>query len=259
MSEPAHPRPAPGSLGEVLYRPNSDAPLAMEDEWVKLLRQVVGGDQSALHALYERAGRLVYALAFRIAGSTAAAEDVTAEVFEDIWRRAWAYQPDSGSVLAWIMNQARTRARERTRTIAAPPSSSETLEALRPDPALQTRLAGRIANLAQSEPAPPPPPQWREPPWAEVAPAIRCKLLATDSERDRVSMLVQLEPGGDYPAHTHAGLEELHLLEGELWINGRKLVPGDYNRAEAGTSDLSVRTETGCTCVLVTSSKDVLR
>lgn len=35
--------------------------------------------------------------------------------------------------------------------------------------------------------------------------------------------------GASYPAHTHAGAEELHLLEGELWINGRKLVPGDYN------------------------------
>ncbi|MDB6160422.1 MAG: hypothetical protein JWO04_4128 [Gammaproteobacteria bacterium] len=31
----------------------------------------------------------------------------------------------------------------------------------------------------------------------------------------------------------HAGVEELHLLHGELWIDSRKLYPGDYHRAEA--------------------------
>jgi len=33
--------------------------------------------------------------------------------------------------------------------------------------------------------------------------------------------------------HTHARLEELFLFDGELWIDDRKLYPGDYNRAEA--------------------------
>jgi hypothetical protein len=66
---------------------------------------------------------------------------------------------------------------------------------------------------------------------------------------DRVSMLVRLAPRTDYPPHRHSGLEELHLLHGELMINDRKLYPGDYNRAEVGTSDLRVWSETGCTCV----------
>jgi anti-sigma factor ChrR (cupin superfamily) len=71
-------------------------------------------------------------------------------------------------------------------------------------------------------------------------------------------MLVRLAPGTDYPPHTHAGVEELHLLEGELWIDERKLYAGDYNRAEPGTGDKRVYSETGCACVLMTSSKDVL-
>jgi hypothetical protein len=58
------------------------------------------------------------------------------------------------------------------------------------------------------------------------APGIECKLLATDAERHRVSMLVRLAPGARYPAHTHAGVEELHLLDGQLWIDERKLFPG---------------------------------
>ena len=71
--------------------------------------------------------------------------------------------------------------------------------------------------------------------------------------------LVRLAPGASYPAHTHAGVEELHLLDGELWIDERKLVPGDYNYGAPGTDDHRVWSETGCTCVLVTSTEDLLQ
>jgi anti-sigma factor ChrR (cupin superfamily) len=129
---------------------------------------------------------------------------------------------------------------------------------LRPRPGLQQRLARRIAAETNTRVAVPAEPQWREPEWKEVAPGISCKLLATDNQRDIISMLVRLAPGGEYPAHTHSGVEELHLLDGELWIDERKLYPGDYNRAERGTGDKRVWSETGCTCLLVTSTKDVL-
>jgi anti-sigma factor ChrR (cupin superfamily) len=132
-------------------------------------------------------------------------------------------------------------------------------DVLRPGAPLQERLARRIAAETGAKPVLPPARQWSEPEWEEVAPGISCKLLATDAERDRVSMLVRLAPGGEYPPHTHAGVEELHLLDGELWIDDRKLYPGDYNRAEPGTGDKRVWSETGCTCVLITSTKDILR
>ena len=102
-------------------------------------------------------------------------------------------------------------------------------DVLRPPTSLQGRLALRIAEETGKQPVPPPARQWSEPEWDQVAPGIECKLLAADTERHRVSMLVRLAPGASYPAHTHAGVEELHLLDGELWIDGRKLVPGDYN------------------------------
>jgi len=130
---------------------------------------------------------------------------------------------------------------------------------LEPAAALEELLARRIAEETGSAYARPPPSQWSEPDWEEVAPGIFCKLLATDNERQRVSMLVRLLPNVEYPPHTHAGIEELHLLDGELWIDERKLVPGDYNRAEAPTGDKRVWSETGCTCVLITSTEDILR
>jgi anti-sigma factor ChrR (cupin superfamily) len=132
-------------------------------------------------------------------------------------------------------------------------------DVLRPSASLWGRLARRIAAETGEEPVLPATRQYSEPEWEEAAPGIYCKLLATDRERDRVSMLVRLAPGVAYPPHSHAGLEELHLLHGELWIEDRKLYPGDYNRAEPGTADQRVWSETGCTCVLITSSRDVLR
>jgi hypothetical protein len=132
-------------------------------------------------------------------------------------------------------------------------------DVLRSTRSLHSRLALRIAEETGKPPVLPPPQQWSEPEWEQVAPGIECKLLATDTERHRVSMLVRLAPGASYPAHTHAGVEELHLLDGELWIDGRKLIPGDYNYGAPGAGDESVWSETGCTCVLVTSTKDVLR
>jgi len=131
-------------------------------------------------------------------------------------------------------------------------------DVLRPSPSLRARLASRIADETGSKPVLPPSTQHREPEWEEVAPGIFCKLLANDIERSRISMLVRLLPGVEYPPHTHAGVEELHLLEGELWIDERKLFPGDYNHAVPGTGDKRVWSETGCTCVLITSTKDIL-
>jgi anti-sigma factor ChrR (cupin superfamily) len=131
-------------------------------------------------------------------------------------------------------------------------------DVLRPSASLQGRLAQRIAEAGR-EPVLPEGRQWSEPEWENVAPGIDCKLLATDVDKHVVSMLVRLAPGGEYPPHTHAGVEELHLLEGELWIDDSKLHPGDYNRAEPGTGDRRVWSETGCTCVLITSTRDVLR
>ncbi|MGH8188448.1 MAG: cupin domain-containing protein [Steroidobacteraceae bacterium] len=133
------------------------------------------------------------------------------------------------------------------------------IDVLRPSSSLWDRLLDRIAPRPQGGPTLSARQSWSEPEWEEAAPGISCKLLSSDPDRDRVSMLVRLAPGVAYPPHSHAGVEELHLLDGELWIDDRKLYPGDYNRAEPGTADRRVWSETGCTCLLITSPSDVLR
>jgi anti-sigma factor ChrR (cupin superfamily) len=131
-------------------------------------------------------------------------------------------------------------------------------DVLRPPRPLWDRLARRIA-AETGQPAMPEPSRPAQPEWEEAGPGIFCKLLATDTERDRVSMLVRLAPGAEYPPHTHAGVEEAYMLEGVLIVDDKKLHPGEYLRSEPGTSDQRVWSETGCTCVLITSTRDVLR
>lgn len=105
---------SPATLGDVLYARKSGT-LVAEQDWVTLVRSMAAGDPLALHALYERAHRLVYTLAVRITGSRETAEEVTLDVFHDLWRRAGSYDAGNGTVLAWIMNQARSRAIDRLR------------------------------------------------------------------------------------------------------------------------------------------------
>ncbi|HXF12441.1 MAG TPA: cupin domain-containing protein [Terriglobales bacterium] len=131
-------------------------------------------------------------------------------------------------------------------------------DVLRPAESLWDRLAKRIASEAATQPFVPPLKSLAKPAWEEAAPGIHVKILARNTEIDSVSMLVRLDPGTDYPAHTHAGTEELHLLHGVLKVDERTLYPGDFIHSEAGTVDHRVWSETGCTCFLMTSTEDAL-
>jgi RNA polymerase sigma-70 factor (ECF subfamily) len=105
---------SPGTLGDVLYADKSKTRVSEED-WVALVQSIAVGDQLALHALYERAHRVVFTLIVRIIGNRETAEELTLDVFYDVWRRASRYDAANGTVLGWIMNQARSRAIDRLR------------------------------------------------------------------------------------------------------------------------------------------------
>jgi RNA polymerase sigma-70 factor, ECF subfamily len=108
-----HPPKAPATLGDVLYaKSRASVP---EQDWVRLVRSVAEGDQLALHELYEMAHRVVFTLAMRITANREIAEELTVDIFHDIWRRASDYDAAKGTVLGWIMNQARSRAIDRLR------------------------------------------------------------------------------------------------------------------------------------------------
>ena len=105
---------APETLGDLLYAHRTKSPVP-ETEWVRLVQAIAAGNQLALHALYERMHRLVFTLIVRITHNRETAEELTVDVFHDAWRRAASYDPAGGSVVGWIMNQARSRAIDRLR------------------------------------------------------------------------------------------------------------------------------------------------
>src|SRR4051794_29535667 len=95
-----------GTLGEVLYA-NAPRALVSETEWVALVDCIAARDQAALYALSHRTHRVVFPLIMQIPANRETAEEVTLDVFHDIWRRAPQYDQAGGTVLGWIMNQAR--------------------------------------------------------------------------------------------------------------------------------------------------------
>ena len=103
----------PATLGDVLYA-KSKAPVP-EQAWATLVQLIAAGDQLALHTLYEMAHRLVFTLIMRITANRETAEELTIDVFHDVWRQASRYDAANGTVLGWIMNQARSRAIDRLR------------------------------------------------------------------------------------------------------------------------------------------------
>src|ERR1700752_2202744 len=98
-------RGAKGTLGDVLYATNA-RPLVPEKEWVGLVHSIAAGDQRALYALYDRTHRIVFTLAGRITSNRETAEEVTLDVFHEVWRRASNYDASNGSVVGWLMNVA---------------------------------------------------------------------------------------------------------------------------------------------------------
>ena len=103
-----------GTLGALLYTDEAKTPVS-EQEWSGLVRSIAAGDQGALHALYQRTSRIVFTLIMRITNSRETAEELTLDVFHDVWRRAATYDPEGGTVVGWLMNQARSRAIDRVR------------------------------------------------------------------------------------------------------------------------------------------------
>ena len=246
------------TLGDILFADKSKVRTS-EDEWIQLVRAIGRRNQQALHSLYQRTHRMVFTLILRITGNRKTAEEVTLDVFYHVWQEASTYDPVNGSVLGWIMKVARSRAIERLRFKPLAASLVRwSADMLRVPESLSGRLAIRIAGENAKAPFVRTTQAPVEPEWEQAAPGIHVKILARNAANDSVSMLVRLDPGTDYPGHTHAGIEELHLLEGVLKVDDRTLRPGDFIHSEGGSIDHRVWSDSGCSCFLVTSAKDIL-
>lgn len=85
-------------------------------EEAELVARVAGGDESALGELYDRHAPVLLALARRILGDPADAEEVLQEAFVHAWNRASRYDPTRASVATWLALITRSRAIDRLRS-----------------------------------------------------------------------------------------------------------------------------------------------
>ncbi len=96
------------------------------------------GDRSALGLLYDRHAPVMLALAERILGNRREAEDLLHDVFVEVWKHAGDYDPERGSVAAWLRLRMRSRALDRVRSAriarAAPLDDGDLPAADLPDP-----------------------------------------------------------------------------------------------------------------------------
>lgn len=90
-----------------------------EPALAKLLCRSAGGDEAAFTLLYDEMARRVYGLVLRVVRNPAQAEEVTQEVFLEIWRTAGKFDPTRGGGASWMLTITHRRAVDRVRSVEA--------------------------------------------------------------------------------------------------------------------------------------------
>jgi RNA polymerase sigma-70 factor (ECF subfamily) len=90
-------------------------------EDIRLVRDVATGSQDALAALYDRHAEAVFVVACRLTDDRQLAEEVVQETFLALWNRAELFDPNAGSLSAWLHTIARNRTIDRLRAIGRRP------------------------------------------------------------------------------------------------------------------------------------------
>ena len=122
----------------------------------QLLARIAVRDRLALSTLFRRRQADVYRVAMLMTGSTAAAEDVTQDVFMAVMHDAGRFEPGRASVAAWLCGIARNHARRRLerdrRTLPLPdrPELIEPATVVNPDPVADLAAAEEIDALRRA-------------------------------------------------------------------------------------------------------------
>ena len=94
---------------------------------------------------------------------------------------------------------------------------------------------------------------WRPHPVA----GIRMKVLASNQNAGYATLLLDVAPGVRFPAHHHGGDEDCYVLSGAVHTLGRRLGPGDFLHADAGTEHGELWTPDGARVLLIVPADEV--
>ncbi|HTL86122.1 MAG TPA: sigma-70 family RNA polymerase sigma factor [Acidimicrobiia bacterium] len=126
----------------------SDADRRAADD-ATLARAVLDGDEPALAELYRRHGGTALALARRVLNDRVLAEEVVQEVFVRLWRDPARYDPERGSMRAWLCAQVHGRSVDLLRAESARRSREER-DAFR-SPTIDDDLERAVFELSEGE------------------------------------------------------------------------------------------------------------
>lgn len=118
----------------------------------ELIAEMAAGRQDSLRAFEQRYGFAVTAVAHRIAGNQADAEEVAADVLWQVWRDSSRFDRGRGSVAAWVMMLARSRSIDRLRARKSRERTVEDpiTEPMSDDPTLEIHSAQRRSQVGQA-------------------------------------------------------------------------------------------------------------
>jgi RNA polymerase sigma-70 factor, ECF subfamily len=119
------------SLQPWLMRSTARGPMPTGD--TDLIARAAGADERAMAELYDRYGQVLYAVAYRIVGQGADAEEVVLDTFAQAWREAARFEATRGSVAGWLTTIARSRALDLVRARSRRERITATAAAERPD------------------------------------------------------------------------------------------------------------------------------
>jgi RNA polymerase sigma-70 factor, ECF subfamily len=124
----------------------------------ELVARMARGDRSAMALLYERHKLAVFALARGMLRSAAEAEDLLHDVFLEAWRRSADYSEERGSVRAWLVVRARSRALDRIKSAGRRPGAERELardlpgtHTTPPEGFDQSRLRALLARMPEPQ------------------------------------------------------------------------------------------------------------
>ena len=120
-----------------------------------LIWSIRSGNQEAMAQLYDRYASVVYAVALRVLGEAAAAEDVLQEIFMQLWRNPGSFDASRGELTPWLVVITRNRAVDVLRKRRPQSELSETLVSVEPDLASEadrTRTADKIRATLRDMP-----------------------------------------------------------------------------------------------------------
>ncbi|MCZ3388058.1 MAG: ECF RNA polymerase sigma factor SigK [Actinomycetia bacterium] len=101
-----------------------ESPSAAEQEFGRLstnelMSRVGNGEALAFEALYDRLAKLVFSAVISVLRDLAQSEEVTQEVFVELWRTAARFDPQIAGARTWALTLAHRRAVDRVRSAHA--------------------------------------------------------------------------------------------------------------------------------------------